>query len=36
VEWAADSSVSWESWDRLDSDHLREKALSLKKDVSPH
>jgi sulfite reductase (ferredoxin) len=36
VEWTADGSVSWESWDRLDSDNLREKALVLKKDVSLH
>jgi hypothetical protein len=31
VEWTADNTVSWESFDKIDSDHLREKALALEK-----
>jgi hypothetical protein len=34
VEWTGDSAVSWESWDKLDSDELREKALELQKSVA--
>jgi hypothetical protein len=34
VEWTADSAVSWETWDKLDSDQLREKALELQKSVT--
>jgi hypothetical protein len=33
VEWTADSSVSWETWEKLDSDQLRAKALELQKSV---
>jgi hypothetical protein len=35
VEWTADNAVSWETWDKLDSDQLREKALELQKSVAP-
>jgi hypothetical protein len=31
VKWTADNSESWETWDKLDSDHLREKARELEK-----
>jgi hypothetical protein len=34
VEWTADDSASWETWDKLDSDHLREKALALQKTAA--
>jgi hypothetical protein len=34
VEWAADQSVSWETWDKLDSDALREKARALQDSVA--
>jgi hypothetical protein len=34
VEWAADNAVSWETLDKLDSEHLREKALALQKSAA--
>jgi pyruvate/2-oxoglutarate dehydrogenase complex dihydrolipoamide acyltransferase (E2) component len=34
VEWAKDSSASWETFDKLDSDRLREQALELQKSVA--
>jgi hypothetical protein len=34
VEWTADQTVSWESWDKLDSDALREKARALQDSVA--
>merc|ERR1719247_3640413 len=34
VEWANDGSASWETFDKLDADHLREKALDLQKSVA--
>jgi hypothetical protein len=33
VEWTADGSVSWETWEKLDSDQLRAKASELQKSV---
>merc|ERR1719160_1595895 len=34
VEWTADHAVSWETWDKLDSEQLRETALELTKSVT--
>jgi hypothetical protein len=34
VEWTADKAVSWETFDKLDSAPLREKALELQKSVA--
>ena len=33
VEWTSDGAVSWEAWEKLDSDQLRAKALELQKSV---